>query len=195
MPFIGNKPSAVPLTSADIADGIIVNADINASAAIALTKLASTGTITLDNIQFPATAVPSANANNLDDYEEGTFSPTIAGTTIAGTASYTVQIGRYTKIGNMVYFNIYVVYSSGNGTGSLAINGLPFTSNSTTNNQRPLTTYVDSITLSASNFAIAYISNNVTRVNFSQIPVGGGGGNSVSYDGTGEILLGGQYEI
>jgi hypothetical protein len=49
MPFIGNKPSAVPLTSADITDGIItsakivdgtiVNADINASAAIASTKL------------------------------------------------------------------------------------------------------------------------------------------------------------
>jgi hypothetical protein len=49
MPFIGNKPSAVPLTSADIADsiitsakivdGTIVNADINASAAIDSTKL------------------------------------------------------------------------------------------------------------------------------------------------------------
>jgi len=51
MPFIGNKPSAVPLTSADIADGIItsakivdgtiVNADINASAGIVGTKLGS----------------------------------------------------------------------------------------------------------------------------------------------------------
>jgi len=49
MPFIGNKPSAVPLTSADIADsiitsakivdGTIVNADINASSAITLNKL------------------------------------------------------------------------------------------------------------------------------------------------------------
>ena len=49
MPFIGNKPAQVPLTSADIADGIItsakivdgtiVNADINASAAIDSTKL------------------------------------------------------------------------------------------------------------------------------------------------------------
>jgi len=49
MPFIGNKPSAVPLTSADIADGIItsakivdgtiVNADINATSAITLNKL------------------------------------------------------------------------------------------------------------------------------------------------------------
>ena len=39
MPFIGNKPSAVPLTSADITDNIIVNADINSAAAIAYSKL------------------------------------------------------------------------------------------------------------------------------------------------------------
>ena len=55
MPFIGNKPSAVPLTSADIADGIItsakivdgtiVNADINASAAIVASKLTGTGKV------------------------------------------------------------------------------------------------------------------------------------------------------
>jgi len=53
MPFIGNKPSAVPLTSADIADGIITsakivdatiaNADI-ANSTIALAKLSATGT-------------------------------------------------------------------------------------------------------------------------------------------------------
>ena len=59
MPFIGNKPSAVPLTSADIADGIItsakivdgtiVNADINSSAAIALSKLSTTGTASSAN--------------------------------------------------------------------------------------------------------------------------------------------------
>jgi hypothetical protein len=53
MPFIGNTPSAVPLTSADIADGIItsakivdgtiVNADISASAAISGSKLSGAG--------------------------------------------------------------------------------------------------------------------------------------------------------
>ena len=53
MPFIGNKPSAVPLTSADIADsiitsakivdGTIVNADISATAAIAGSKLTGAG--------------------------------------------------------------------------------------------------------------------------------------------------------
>jgi hypothetical protein len=55
MPFIGNAPARVPLTSADIADsiitsakivdGTIVNADINASAAIVSTKLSGTGKV------------------------------------------------------------------------------------------------------------------------------------------------------
>jgi hypothetical protein len=44
MGYVGVKPSAVPLTSSDITDGIIVNADINASAAIAISKIAATGT-------------------------------------------------------------------------------------------------------------------------------------------------------
>ena len=128
MPFIGNKPSAVPLTSADITDGIIVNADVNASAAIALTKLASTGTLTVDNIQFPATQVASANANNLDDYEEGTWTVDVKGGTTAGTRTLLSSFASYTKIGRQVTCNFYVRWESGTGTGDLIITGLPFTS-------------------------------------------------------------------
>jgi len=40
MPFIGNAPARVPLTSADITDGIITNADIASGAAIAQSKIA-----------------------------------------------------------------------------------------------------------------------------------------------------------
>ena len=39
MGYIGTKPSAVPLTSADITDGIIVNADISSTAGITLNKI------------------------------------------------------------------------------------------------------------------------------------------------------------
>ena len=46
MPFIGNKPSAVPLTSADIADGIIVNADIANSTINITTKVTCKLTLT-----------------------------------------------------------------------------------------------------------------------------------------------------
>ena len=130
MGYIGTKPSAVPLTSADITDGIIVNADVNASAAIALTKLASTGTLTVDNIQFPATAVSSANANNLDDYEEGTWTPVPTfGSANAGMVH--ISSGDYTKIGRMVTVRCtFNITTKGSSTGVWRVAGLPFTSKS-----------------------------------------------------------------
>jgi hypothetical protein len=80
-----------------------------------------------DNIAFPATQVPSADANTLDDYEEGTFTPAI---TIGGSAvgvTYSAQNGRYTKIGRQVNFLITMTLSSKGGlTGSVVITGLPF---------------------------------------------------------------------
>ena len=123
MGYIGTKPSAVPLTSADITDGIIVNADIASGAAIALTKLASTGTLTVDNIQFPATQVASANANNLDDYEEGTYTIT---TNANLTASGSYAVFQYTKIGRQVTVNGGLVVSSVSSTNDVTIS-LPFT--------------------------------------------------------------------
>jgi hypothetical protein len=127
MGYVGVKPSAVPLTSADITDGIIVNADINASAAIALSKLATTGTLTVDNIQFPATAVASANANNLDDYEEGTWTPVIVASTNP-TVVYDIQQGYYTKIGRNVVLSARIKTTSvSGGSGSVRLSGVPFT--------------------------------------------------------------------
>ena len=79
-------------------------------------------------ITFPATQVPSADANTLDDYEEGTWTPTIQGLSTAGTASYTARHGFYTKIGNLVTLNFYIAYNSATGTGGFSITGLPFAS-------------------------------------------------------------------
>ena len=74
-------------------------------------------------ITFPATASASSNANTLDDYEEGTWTPTVG-----GTSTYNVEVGRYVKIGSQVtvwgemWINVL-------GTGSTeTISGLPFTS-------------------------------------------------------------------
>ena len=73
-------------------------------------------------ITFPATQSASSDANTLDDYEEGTFTPTIGGTSIV----YTNQVGSYTKVGRMVYIQGYIAIGSGSPTG--VINNLPFTS-------------------------------------------------------------------
>jgi hypothetical protein len=82
-------------------------------------------------ITFPATQSASSDANTLDDYEEGTFTPTAYGSTLAGTGTYGTQFGNYTKIGNTVNFRIVLAWSAHTGTGNLYVAGLPFTQNGT----------------------------------------------------------------
>ncbi len=83
-------------------------------------------------ITFPATAVAASDANTLDDYEEGTFTPTIGGSIADGTPTYTNQVGVYTKIGNLLFFSIFLQVSGKSGLdGSISIKNLPFTSSST----------------------------------------------------------------
>jgi len=81
-------------------------------------------------ITFPATQSASTNANTLDDYEEGTWTPTPSGITVnSGTPVYS---GRYTKIGNMVYLDWKM--NGGNITIAAAtssLGGMPFTVNAT----------------------------------------------------------------
>lgn len=82
------------------------------------------------NIAFPATQVPSAGANVLDDYEEGTWTPTFTALTTPPTSvTYTTQTGSYTKIGNAVIYRFDVVLSSkgSGGVGAVLITGWPFT--------------------------------------------------------------------
>lgn len=87
----------------------------------------------LNGVQFPATQVASANANTLDDYEEGTWTPSLSGGT-GGSVTYGAQVGFYTKIGRMVYVSANILASAWTHTGgSLYIAGLPFAADSTTN--------------------------------------------------------------
>ena len=85
-------------------------------------------------IDFSATANSSGTMANelLDDYEEGTFTPTLLasfGGASGSVTSYSTQVGRYTKIGNRVIFNLRMTVSDiGNLSGNIKVGGLPFTS-------------------------------------------------------------------
>ena len=65
-------------------------------------------------------------ANTLDDYEEGTFTPTLSG--LSQTPTYGSQVGRYTKVGRVctVYIRIHTT-TFNSGTGNIRVGGLPFT--------------------------------------------------------------------
>ena len=98
---------------------------VNAGAPILCLAGGST-TATGTGIAFPATQSASTDANTLDDYEEGTFTPTYVGATNP-TVTYSTQVGRYTKIGNVVYYFIRLDTTAvSGGSGALNITGLPF---------------------------------------------------------------------
>jgi hypothetical protein len=83
-------------------------------------------------ITFPATQSASSDANTLDDYEEGTWTPVVADASSGGnTGTYTNVKSIYTKIGRQVTVNAYLsaIVTTGMTAGNtLFIRGLPFTS-------------------------------------------------------------------
>lgn len=84
-------------------------------------------TVTGGQILFPGTQVPAAGANTLDDYEENTWTPIIAGAGGTSGQAYTTQSGHYVKIGQLVFasFSVHVA-TEGTITGNARIQGLPF---------------------------------------------------------------------
>jgi hypothetical protein len=137
----------------------------------------------------------TAAANALDDYEEGTFTPTIVGSTTAGTATYGGgQSGTYTKIGNVVYFNIYLGYSAGTGTGDLRIAGLPFTIPASDLPSFTFGVFLN-VALTALNVPIAGGIGSTTQIYINQIPTGGGAQTSVPYDDSAVIQISGFYRV
>ena len=80
-------------------------------------------------ISFPATQSAQSDANTLDDYEEGTWTPTLTYTGGNGDLSYAVNDGTYIKIGKMVMFTCHLQFGETTASGYIdTINGLPFTS-------------------------------------------------------------------
>ena len=85
---------------------------------------------TSDGITFNG---DTAAANALDDYEEGTWTPTLTtnGTDFDSVTYDSVTEGSYTKVGNTVYFSLALrtdAVTVGSASGAVAIGGLPFTS-------------------------------------------------------------------
>jgi hypothetical protein len=104
-----------------------VRAKINANGLGLGTETPSSGM----GIKFPVTQSASTDANTLDDYEEGTWTPTAYGASTAGTTTYTTQEGSYVKVGKEVTVALSLNVSNATGTGSMRIGGLPFTAGAT----------------------------------------------------------------
>ena len=133
-------------------------------------------------IKFPATQNASSNVNTLDDYEEGTWTPSVG-----GTATYTLRSGRYTKIGRCVFITAFLQINA-IGTGSTStVSGLPFTSTST--HESPIS--IGTVTNAANIFTGLFgrVNSSATTVTFFGTNAGATANTGVSVIiGSGTIL-------
>ena len=94
----------------------------------------------------------NTDANTLSDYEEGTWTPVFSGEDTVGTYSYSVQVGYYTKIGNMVtlWFSLFNITTASAGVGSIRITGVPFSVHASPHRGAVGTLELDNFTFSGS---------------------------------------------
>lgn len=80
-------------------------------------------------LRFPATANPSSDANTLDDYEEGTWTPTLTFGNAAVGMTYANRSGTYCKVGRQVSLvGTFALSAKGSSTGTARLSGFPFSS-------------------------------------------------------------------
>ena len=109
----GTTPSTVVATT------VVASSTIKGATTIAVGN--ATPSASGAGITFPATQSASTDANTLDDYEEGTWTPSLGGNT-----TYTAQDATYTKVGRLVTVTCDLQINV-KGTGSSTdLSGLPY---------------------------------------------------------------------
>ena len=111
-------------------------------------RILSTGGITFNGA--------TAAADALDDYEEGTFTPTMVPTT-AGTTTYTTQKGYYVKVGKFVQITGALGWSAQTGSGQPRVGGLPFAISSEDSNYGTNGLGMTDLTLTSTDYQAALV--------------------------------------
>jgi hypothetical protein len=159
----GSTVLTLPATTATLAT--LTTPSFASTIGVGGTTAANTGA----GISFPATQSASSDANTLDDYEEGSFTPTYTGSGGNPTVTYSSgnTWGIYTKVGNLVSFALEVRTTAiSGGGGNLQISGLPFTPYGGGSNQ-----YVYSCAVSLYNisFSQSYYTGQIPNATYVNI--------------------------
>ena len=116
-------------------------------------------------ISFPATQSASSDANTLDDYEEGTFTPTVSLGTLTNSKGY------YRKIGSqLTVWGVIGGFSDRTTVSSIVLNNLPFASKGSTDvcSGAVFGRYISVLTSLSS-----YVDANVTNMYFYNVSTSG----------------------
>ena len=148
-------------------------------------------------IVFPATQNASSNANTLDDYEEGAWTPTIyfGGATV-GVTYGTPYGGFYTKVGRLVTIQAIIsLTSKGSSTGDAEIRGLPFAMNSGASAYSAIT--IRSATVTFADIIMAYVPSNVQYIALQESTNAGAvtAITDADFANTSVLMIGGSYIV
>ena len=138
-----------------------------------------------DGIKFGG---DTAAANGMNDYEEGTWTPTVRGGTSAGTATYSARLGNYVKVGKLVTLSFYVVWSNFDGTGPLEFSGLPYAT--WNNNGLQHAGPVMTLNLNYPTNSVNVVTHNWNGVSYFRLygSYSGGGWDAVQCDGSAGVI-------
>jgi hypothetical protein len=183
-------------------EGVSINLNTNGGTALSLNAngaaalMGASTTASGVGITFPAAQSASTDANTLDDYEEGTWTPIIVGVTTAGVGTYSARVARYTKVGNMVTCHCYMDWTAHTGVGEMQLAGLPFqTSSEASSHTAVAFGYVNGINLSANNTLYGWTIPGTNSFNFNQVPTGGGSMASVTIDTSAALIFTVSYRV
>ena len=115
-----------------------------------------------------------AGSNFIDDYEEGTWTPVLEGSSTAGSHTYTTQAGDYIKIGNLVKASCLIIISSKDGSmaGNIRIGGLPFASANSPTSQRGTAVLSQLKHINYTDMISGTVFNNATTISLYENPSG-----------------------
>ena len=169
---------------------------VNASEA---TRIHSNGVLSASAGVALGVGTANTASNVLDDYEEGTFTPSFSNGNGFDSLSYAAQRGTYTKVGRIVNVRIQIELGanvSKNGN-RIIIDGLPFTSSNAVPGGGLNWSYVNSkvINSTSTNIPTLWIASNSSAVNWYKTDGSNFTGNDISGSTTNlDIYINGTYQ-
>jgi hypothetical protein len=168
--------------------------DLNDAFYTALGGVDGAGTIT--KVQFPATQVPSADANALDDYEEATFTPALAFGGGSTGLTYSNRVGRATKVGNRMFVSIAITLSAkGSSTGTATVTGLPVATSATANLSQSAAVWANTLS-SITGQLEAFAVPSATSLEIDQLGTGTASAlTHANFNDTSQLFINFNYEV
>lgn len=160
----------LPVVQGGTTDQVSVS-NLTAGRDVAVKKLNATDNVVIGTagkgIDFSAnTHAAGMTSELLNDYEEGTFTPSITGG--ATNITYVARVGSYTKVGRLVTFSLNIVVSAASSAAAnFKVGGLPFTAGGFGSGSFAYDngTFVNSTT---TNMPMIFVTSGTTEMSFFQ---------------------------